>query len=128
MDIDLVFDLSCVGHLLFLCLDWKENPAHIFLVDQDEVVLDQHRDFKLRIVLFRDQIPPLETGVGDVDRDNLLPRCALVRDQVEEGTVISDALCQKIKVRKLNKPRSPSEEKNEHGITGVEFVHDLEPF
>ena len=88
-----------IGQLPVLCSSWKGKQAHIFLVDQDKTVLDQHRDFKLRITLFRDQILPLEIGVGDVDGDYLLPRRVLVCNQVEEGTVVSGALCQERRVR-----------------------------
>jgi len=67
------------------------KPAHISLVHNHEMVLNQHPDLEFRILLFRNEILRREFWVRNVHRDDLLSRCVLVRYQVEECTVVPDA-------------------------------------
>lgn len=96
VDVDLVFYLSPSINRYF-CFELGEKSAHISLVYNDEMILDQHPDFEFRILLFGDQILSLEIWVRNVDRDDFFSGRVLIGYQVEECAIVSDALCKKKK-------------------------------
>ena len=82
VNVDLVFDLLSSVNCYFL-FEQEGKPAHVFLVHNHEMILDQHSDLEFRTLLFRDQILPCEIWVRNVDRDDLLSGCVLISYQVE---------------------------------------------
>ena len=79
VDVNLVFDLSLSVNLVFLfCFQPEGEPTHVFLVHDDEMVPNQRPDLEFRIFLFGDQVLPCELWIRNIDRDDLLSRCALV--------------------------------------------------
>ena len=90
VDVDLVFDLLPSVNRYFL-FELEGKPAHISLVHDHEIVLDQCPELEFRILLFRNQILPCESLVRDIDCNDLLSRCILIGYEVEECTVVSDA-------------------------------------
>lgn len=130
VDVDLVFDLLSDGidtGAPALCFLRREKRTHVFLVHDDEVILYQRPDDEFRILLFGDEILVRETWIGDIDRDDFLSRSVLVRDQVKECTVVSDAFGYKGKVS-IQKRGNSGNEGDKHVVTGVEFVDELDPF
>ena len=104
------------------------KPAHIFLVHDHEMVLNQHSDLEFRILPFGDQILPCEIWVRNVDRDNLLSRRVLISYQVEECTVVPNASCRKNNGVRIRNRSSPTGENDQHIIAGVKFIDELNPF
>ena len=95
VDVNLVFDLSwhrsISCSLFFFFRPEGEQPTYVSLVHDDKMVLDQNPDLEFRILLFGDQVLPCEFWIRNIDRDDLLSRCVLIGQQVEERTIVSDA-------------------------------------